>query len=228
MQTTTARTLIISASLPMSASSQIPKLISSGPTGSRRHDAVFFSAPALLRSASRSAMKPRRPKSWKALATLPVPLQLLPRLNGPIKPYVSADTGVSEWGYETLKQPTVRPPGLWPGDRKWTAHEASRLHRHQELPRPFLFRSGFVRRAALIRRWAGERFPVELGDWNLQPRGPHTTPSFYFGFTNDLLTVIVPWFSSIASASPFCYIPTPTIPVQIICITPCGSTARNL
>src|SRR6202161_1385932 len=34
---------------------------------------------------------------------------------------------------------------------------------------------------------------VELGDWNLAPRGPHTTPSFYFGFTNDLLPIILPW-----------------------------------
>jgi DOPA 4,5-dioxygenase len=32
-----------------------------------------------------------------------------------------------------------------------------------------------------------------LGNWNLEPRGPHVTPSFYFGFTNDLLPIIVPW-----------------------------------
>lgn len=38
-----------------------------------------------------------------------------------------------------------------------------------------------------------KRFPVELGNWNLEPRGPHVTPSFYFGFTNDLLPVLVPW-----------------------------------
>ena len=49
------------------------------------------------------------------------------------------------------------------------------------------------RRVISARRWAGERFPVEMGDWNLQPRGPHVTPSFYFGFTNDLLTVLIPW-----------------------------------
>jgi hypothetical protein len=36
-------------------------------------------------------------------------------LNGPITPYVSADTDVSESGYETLKQPTTQPKGLWPG-----------------------------------------------------------------------------------------------------------------
>ncbi len=48
-------------------------------------------------------------------------------------------------------------------------------------------------KAALIRKWAAERFSVELGNWNLEPRGPHVTPSFYFGFANDLLPVIVPW-----------------------------------
>jgi len=48
-------------------------------------------------------------------------------------------------------------------------------------------------KAALLRRWAAERFPVELGNWNLEPRGPHVTPSFYFGFNNDLLPVLVPW-----------------------------------
>jgi aromatic ring-cleaving dioxygenase len=114
-------------------------------------------------------------------------------LNGPIKPYVSRDTGVSEWGYETLKQPTAQPKGLWPGTenglpvspRPYT--DIKSYHAH------FYFDQDNFEKAALIRRWAGERFPVELGDWNLQPRGPHVTPSFYFGFTNDLLSVIVPW-----------------------------------
>lgn len=32
-----------------------------------------------------------------------------------------------------------------------------------------------------------------MGDWNVGPRGPHATPSFYFGFTNDLIHVILPW-----------------------------------
>ncbi len=114
-------------------------------------------------------------------------------LNGPIKPYVSPDTGVSEWGYETLKQPTTRPAGLWPGTENGlpakprTYTDIKSYHAH------FYFDQDNFEKAALIRRWAGERFPVELGDWNLTPRGPHTTPSFYFGFTNDLLTVIVPW-----------------------------------
>src|SRR5580704_2980364 len=37
------------------------------------------------------------------------PASAFAALNGPIKPYISADTGVSEWGYETLKQPTIQP-----------------------------------------------------------------------------------------------------------------------
>lgn len=114
-------------------------------------------------------------------------------LNGPIKPYVSNDTGLSEWGYATLKQPTVQPKGLRPGaenglpsvPRAYT--DIKSYHAH------FYFDEDSYQKAALIRRWAGERFPVEMGDWNLQPRGPHVTPSFYFGFTNDLLTVLIPW-----------------------------------
>jgi DOPA 4,5-dioxygenase len=48
-------------------------------------------------------------------------------------------------------------------------------------------------KAALLRKWVADRFSVELGNWNLEPRGPHVTPSFYFGFSNDLLPVLVPW-----------------------------------
>jgi DOPA 4,5-dioxygenase len=48
-------------------------------------------------------------------------------------------------------------------------------------------------KADRLRQWVIQRFPVELGNWNLEPRGPHVTPSYYFGFTNDLLPVIVPW-----------------------------------
>lgn len=114
-------------------------------------------------------------------------------LNGPIKPYVSADTGVSEWGYETLKQPTVQPKGLWPGTENGLPATPRAFTDIKSYHAHFYFDYDTHEKAALIRRWAGERFPVELGDWNLAPRGPHTTPSFYFGFTNDLLPVIVPW-----------------------------------
>ena len=34
---------------------------------------------------------------------------------------------------------------------------------------------------------------VELGNWNAEPRGPHVTPSFYFGFGTDLQPLILPW-----------------------------------
>jgi aromatic ring-cleaving dioxygenase len=120
----------------------------------------------------------------KSASDLSAPAAAFASLNGAIKPYISADTGVSEWGYETLMQPTTRPAGLWPRtenglpDKPRAFTDIKSYHAH------FYFDFDTYERAALIRRWAGERFP---------PRGPHTTPSFYFGFTNDLLPVIVPW-----------------------------------
>ncbi len=114
-------------------------------------------------------------------------------LNGPIKPYISQDTGVSEWGNDTLKQPTTQPKGLWPGTENGLPQKPRPYTDIKSYHAHFYFDQDTYEKAALIRRWAGERFPVELGDWNLEPRGPHVTPSFYFGFTNDLLTVIVPW-----------------------------------
>jgi aromatic ring-cleaving dioxygenase len=114
-------------------------------------------------------------------------------LNGTIKPYVSQDTGVSEWGYDTLKQPTIQPKGLWPGTENGLPEKPRPYTDIKSYHAHFYFDQDSYEKAVRIRRWAGERFPVELGDWNLQPRGPHVTPSFYFGFTNDLLTVIVPW-----------------------------------
>jgi aromatic ring-cleaving dioxygenase len=103
------------------------------------------------------------------------------------------DTGRSPWGYETYKEPTPRPPSLWPGaagglpakPRPYT--DIKSYHAH------FYFDEDSYEKAALLRKWSAERFPVELGNWNLEPRGPHVTPSFYFGFTNDLLPIIVPW-----------------------------------
>jgi aromatic ring-cleaving dioxygenase len=103
------------------------------------------------------------------------------------------DTGRSPWGYETDKEPTPRPSSLWPGaagglpakPRPYT--DIKSYHAH------FYFDEDTYEKAALLRKWSAERFPVELGNWNLEPRGPHVTPSFYFGFTNDLLPIIVPW-----------------------------------
>ncbi|MFY0578588.1 DOPA 4,5-dioxygenase family protein [Cystobacter fuscus] len=100
--------------------------------------------------------------------------------------------GKSPWGYETYKQPTPRPVSLRPGEstlpttpRRYTDIKSYHAHVY--------FDEDTHEKAALIRKWAAERFNVELGDWNLEPRGPHVTPSFYFGFTNDLVPIIIPW-----------------------------------
>lgn len=114
-------------------------------------------------------------------------------LNGTIKPHVPPDTGVSPWGNDTLKQPTASPKGLWPGTENGLPARPRAFTDIKSYHAHFYFDHDTHEKAALIRRWAGERFPVEMGDWNVEPRGPHTTPSFYFGFTNDLLPVIVPW-----------------------------------
>jgi aromatic ring-cleaving dioxygenase len=100
--------------------------------------------------------------------------------------------GKSPWGYDTYKEPTPRPSSQRPGEQKLPARprkhtDIQSYHAH------VYFDEDNYEKAALIRRWVAERFFVELGNWNLQPRGPHVTPSFYFGFTNDLLPVLVPW-----------------------------------
>lgn len=98
----------------------------------------------------------------------------------------------SPWGYETYKQATPRPNSVRPGEQNLPAKpraytDIESYHAH------IYFDEDNYQKAALIRKWVAERFKVELGDWNLEPRGPHVTPSFYFGFTNDLLHIIVPW-----------------------------------
>src|SRR5260370_30544376 len=103
------------------------------------------------------------------------------------------DVGKSPWGYETSKEPTSRPLSLRPGEahglptkpRPYT--DVKSYHAH------FYFDEDSHEKAALVRKWSANRFPAEVGNWNLEPRGPHVTPSFYFGFTNDLLPIIVPW-----------------------------------
>jgi aromatic ring-cleaving dioxygenase len=100
--------------------------------------------------------------------------------------------GKSPWGYETYKEPTPAPVSVRPGEqtlptapRRYTDIKSYHAHVY--------FDEDSYHKAALIRAWVAERFTVELGNWNLEPRGPHVTPSFYFGFGNDLLPVIVPW-----------------------------------
>lgn len=103
------------------------------------------------------------------------------------------DIGTSPWGDKTALEPATRPPSIRPegGDglpehpRPYTAVKSYHAH--------IYFDEDNYRKAARLRQWVVERFPVELGNWNLTPRGPHVTPSFYFGFTNDLLPVLVPW-----------------------------------
>lgn len=100
--------------------------------------------------------------------------------------------GTSPWGTTTAAQPTPRPASVRPDEqalpttpRPYTAIRSYHAH--------IYFDEDSYEKAALIRRWTVERFPVELGDWNLEPRGPHVTPSFYYGFTPDLLPIVVPW-----------------------------------
>ena len=114
-------------------------------------------------------------------------------LNGRLSPAVPVESGTSPWGNETLAQLTSQPKGLWPGTEHGLPAKPRAFTDIKSYHAHFYFDHDTFDKAALIRRWAGERFPVEMGDWNAQPRGPHTTPSFYFGFTNDLLSIVVPW-----------------------------------
>jgi aromatic ring-cleaving dioxygenase len=110
----------------------------------------------------------------------------------PPSPPPAPPAGRSPWGYATYKEPTPAPRSVRPGEqelprapRKYT--DIKSYHAH------IYFDEDSHAKAALIRRWVAERFTVELGNWNVTPRGPHVTPSFYFGFENALLPVIVPW-----------------------------------
>jgi aromatic ring-cleaving dioxygenase len=103
------------------------------------------------------------------------------------------DVGKSPWGYETYKEPTPQPLSLRPGEERGLPKKPRPYTDIKSYHAHFYFDDDTYEKAALVRKWSAERFPVELGNWNLEPRGPHVTPSFYFGFTNDLLPIIVPW-----------------------------------
>ena len=99
--------------------------------------------------------------------------------------------GTSPWG-DTIHETTPAPLSLRPGEQTLPVKpqpftRISSYHAH------IYFDEDNHHKADRLRQWVIERFHVELGNWNLEPRGPHVTPSFYFGFTNDLLAVIVPW-----------------------------------
>lgn len=116
-----------------------------------------------------------------------------PYSEGFVPVFPPPDQGKSPWGYQTVQESTPRPKSVRPGEenglpkapRPYT--DIKSYHAH------FYFDEDTYEKAALVRKWSAERFPVELGNWNLEPRGPHVTPSFYFGFTNDLLPILVPW-----------------------------------
>lgn len=103
------------------------------------------------------------------------------------------DQGQSPWGYKTAQEPAARPHSVRPeGDFGLPDHPRPYTDIHSYHAHVY-FDEDTYPKAARLRQWVVERFPIELGNWNLEPRGPHVTPSFYFGFTNDLLLVLVPW-----------------------------------
>ena len=55
----------------------------------------------------------------------------------------------------------------------------------------FYFDEDTYEKAALVRKWSAERFPV-LGNWNLPARSSRNA-IILFRFTNDLLPIIIPW-----------------------------------
>ncbi|KAF1055521.1 MAG: hypothetical protein GAK43_00316 [Stenotrophomonas maltophilia] len=126
-----------------------------------------------------------------AARALPVHSTVL-NSEGVLAPIDAPQPGKSPWGHATATQATARPASVRPGEqvlptapRPYTAIQSYHAH--------IYFDEDSHTKAALLRRWVAERFPVELGDWNLGPRGPHVTPSFYFGFTNELLSIVLPW-----------------------------------
>ncbi len=94
---------------------------------------------------------------------------------------------LSPWGPNPKGPPSPLPRGidLPTGPRAYT--EISSYHAH------IYFNEDTAYRAARLRDWVIERFRVELGEWNEGPRGPHTTPSFYFGFSTDQVPTVIPW-----------------------------------
>ena len=48
-------------------------------------------------------------------------------------------------------------------------------------------------RAALLRQWVQERFPVRMGSWHEVPVGPHVQAMYQIAFMPDLLPTLVPF-----------------------------------
>lgn len=100
---------------------------------------------------------------------------------------VGDESTLSPWGARPKGPPEPLPRGvdLPTAPRAYT--EISSYHAH------IYFNEDTAYRAAQLRDWVIHRFKVELGEWNEGPRGPHTTPSFYFGFANEQVPTVIPW-----------------------------------
>lgn len=55
------------------------------------------------------------------------------------------------------------------------------------------FDAGSSEASRRLRRRIEERFAVEVGPWHDAPFGPHTTPSWYFGYTVEQFRDITSW-----------------------------------
>ena len=149
-----------------------------------------LAATGLAAAATSASALAAGPARATAATASPLPASVKTDAHGLLLPIKGP--GTSPWGEHTAAEPTVRPAGYRPDEhplpdkpRPYTAIKSYHAH--------IYFDEDSYEKAALIRRWASERFPVELGNWNLEPRGPHVTPSFYFGFNTELQPIIVPW-----------------------------------
>ena len=100
--------------------------------------------------------------------------------------------GRSPWGYDTIHEATPAPDSVRPNEQTLPTQpraytDIKSYHAH------VYFDEDSYKKAVQLRQWVADRFDVELGNWNQGPRGPHVTPSFYFGFVPEQLPVIVPW-----------------------------------
>lgn len=94
---------------------------------------------------------------------------------------------LSPWGANPKGPPNPLARGIDLPVQPRAYTDISSYHAH------IYFNEDTAYRAAQLREWLIDRFRVELGEWNEGPRGPHTTPSFYFGFTNNLVPTVIPW-----------------------------------
>ncbi|MFE8871753.1 DOPA 4,5-dioxygenase family protein [Acetobacter persici] len=68
-------------------------------------------------------------------------------------------------------------------------HDIASWHAH------IYFDESTAAQSRIIRDWVTQNFVVEIGPWHDQAFGPHTSPSWYFGFTKEQFSEIVSWLS---------------------------------